>query len=158
VLIVNFVNGADVWMIQGGRSFGFALEAAQGLWACGYVVWQEFEGYEAIQLNVFCLVHRASRRCGNGRCFGRSLGSNLRTRSRATSRFTETCSFVGVGQPPVSRKLAHSDVVAAGYRHRGNFGGLRRLPFGKGFRRTTSYLADSFHFIHKSAKYRLIFV
>jgi hypothetical protein len=57
VLIVNFVDRADVWMIQGGRSFGFALETAQGLWVFGYVVWQEFEGNEAIERDVLCFVH-----------------------------------------------------------------------------------------------------
>jgi hypothetical protein len=44
-------------VIQGGRSFGFTLKAAQGLWVFGYVVGQEFEGYEATQFNILCLVH-----------------------------------------------------------------------------------------------------
>jgi len=57
VLIVNFVDRANVGMIQRGRSFGFALEAAESLWVFGYVVGQEFKGNEAIQLNVLCLVH-----------------------------------------------------------------------------------------------------
>ena len=59
---------------------------------------------------------------------------------------------------PVSRKLCHSSILAAGYRHRGNFRRLRRLPFGKGFRRIPSYLSDFCHFLHKSAKYGLVFI
>jgi hypothetical protein len=130
-------------MIQGGRSFGFALEAAQGLWAFGYVVWQELRATKRFSLMSSALYTE--------------LLDDAIMRNVLADHWAQILGL-GMGQPPVSRKLTHSDVVAAGYRHRGNFGGLRRLPFGKGFRRTTSYLADSFHFIHKSAKYRLIFV
>jgi hypothetical protein len=38
VLIVNFVNGADVRVVQRRSSLGFALEAAEGLRVFGYVV------------------------------------------------------------------------------------------------------------------------
>ena len=41
-LIVNFVDGADVGVIEGGGGFGFALKAAEGLRIFGDVVGQEF--------------------------------------------------------------------------------------------------------------------
>ena len=59
VLVVNLVNGADVRMVQGRGSFGFALKAAQGLRIFGNVVGQELEGDKAAQLHVFRLVDNA---------------------------------------------------------------------------------------------------
>jgi hypothetical protein len=44
VLIVNFVDGADIRVIQGGSSLGFTLEAAESLRVFGYIVGQELEG------------------------------------------------------------------------------------------------------------------
>jgi hypothetical protein len=54
---VNFVDGADIGMVQGGRSFGFALKAAECLWVCGYLFGQELEGHEPAELHVLSLVH-----------------------------------------------------------------------------------------------------
>jgi hypothetical protein len=47
VLVVNFVDGADVRMIQRRGSLGFALKAAECLRVFGYVVGQELEGDKA---------------------------------------------------------------------------------------------------------------
>ena len=47
VLVVNFVDGADVGMVQGGGGFGFALEAGEGLRVFGDFVGEEFQGHEA---------------------------------------------------------------------------------------------------------------
>src|SRR5215470_1046677 len=57
VLVVNFVDRADVWMIQGGGSFGFTLEPAQGLWVFGYVLRQELEGHKTTELHILGLIH-----------------------------------------------------------------------------------------------------
>src|SRR5271167_2661183 len=55
-LIINLVNGADVWMIQSGRSLRFALESGQSLRILGYFIGQEFQGDETMQLHVLGLV------------------------------------------------------------------------------------------------------
>jgi len=57
VLIVNFVDRANVGMIQRGSSLGFALETAEGLRVFGYVVGQKLEGNEAAELHILGLVH-----------------------------------------------------------------------------------------------------
>ena len=41
MLVVNFVDGADVGMIQRGRGLGFALKTREGLWISGDFVGQE---------------------------------------------------------------------------------------------------------------------
>jgi hypothetical protein len=56
VLVVNFVDGADVRMIESRGSFGFALEAVEGLRVFGYIIGKEFEGNEAVELHVFGFV------------------------------------------------------------------------------------------------------
>ncbi len=56
VLVVNFVDGADVRMIQGRGSLGFALEAAECLRVFGYVVRQELKGDEATEFDILGLV------------------------------------------------------------------------------------------------------
>ena len=55
-LVVNFVDGADVGMIQSGGGLRFALETGQGLGIFGNFVGQEFERYEAAEFEVFGFV------------------------------------------------------------------------------------------------------
>ncbi len=59
VLVVNFVDGADVRMVQGGSSLGFALKAGESLRVFGYVVGQELEGDKATELHILSLVDHA---------------------------------------------------------------------------------------------------
>jgi hypothetical protein len=59
VLLVNFVDRADIWVIQGGGGLGFALKAAKGLGVFGYVVRQELEGYKATEFDIFSFVDHA---------------------------------------------------------------------------------------------------
>ena len=59
MLVVNFVNGADVRMIQRGSSFGFALKAGECLRVVGYIVRQELEGDKADQLHILGFVDHA---------------------------------------------------------------------------------------------------
>src|SRR5215469_3684678 len=56
VLLVNFVNRADVRMVQCGSRLCLALEAGKSLCVLGYVVRQKLEGNEAMQLQVLSLV------------------------------------------------------------------------------------------------------
>ncbi len=55
-LLVNFVDRADVGMVQRGSGLRFALEAGEGLRVFGNVVGQELQGDEAVQLHVLSLV------------------------------------------------------------------------------------------------------
>jgi len=54
---VNFVDGADVGMVQGGRSFGFSLKAAECLSIFGYVIGQELEGHKPAEFDILSLVY-----------------------------------------------------------------------------------------------------
>ena len=58
-LLPDFMDRADVGMIQSGSSLRFALEAAQRLWIFGDLVGQEFQGDKAVQLQVLGLVNHA---------------------------------------------------------------------------------------------------
>jgi hypothetical protein len=50
VLVVDFVDGADVRVIERGGSFGFALEAAQSLCITGEFISEELQGYATTEL------------------------------------------------------------------------------------------------------------
>ena len=55
-VLLNLVDGADVGMIQGRSSFGFALEAAEGLLIFGHFIGQELEGHKATGFDILGLV------------------------------------------------------------------------------------------------------
>ena len=55
--LVNFVDRADVRVVQRGRSLGFPLETAEGLCVVGEFVGKELQGDVATELEVFRLVH-----------------------------------------------------------------------------------------------------
>src|ERR1035441_10429025 len=59
VLVVNFVDGTNVRVVQCGGGLGFALEAAERLRVFGYVVRQEFERDKAIEFDVLSLKNNA---------------------------------------------------------------------------------------------------
>ena len=59
VLLVDFVDGADVGMVQSGGGFGFTLEAGEGLRILGDIVGQEFQSDEAAEFEVFGFVDYA---------------------------------------------------------------------------------------------------
>ena len=56
MLFVNFMDGADVGMVQRGGGFGFALEAAERLRILCDIVGQEFQRDKAVELDVLGLV------------------------------------------------------------------------------------------------------
>ena len=51
--LVDFVDGADVRVIQRGRSLGLPLKAAQGLRVVGEFFRKELQGKWATELEVF---------------------------------------------------------------------------------------------------------
>src|SRR2546425_3342121 len=55
--LIYFVDGADVWMVQRGRSLGLPLETVEGLRIIGEFVGQELQGDVATELEVFGLIH-----------------------------------------------------------------------------------------------------
>src|ERR1039458_1780753 len=59
VLVVNFVDGADVRMIQRRGRLGFALKTGERLRVFGYVLRQELEGDKAAEFHVFGFVDDA---------------------------------------------------------------------------------------------------
>ncbi len=59
MLVVDFVDGADVRMIQRRGGLGFTLEAGQGLRIIGNVVREELQGDKAVQLYVLGFVDHA---------------------------------------------------------------------------------------------------
>ena len=56
---VNFVNRADVRVVQRGRGLGLALEAAESLCVVGEFVGKELQGDVATELQVFRLIDHA---------------------------------------------------------------------------------------------------
>src|SRR5713101_4773824 len=57
--LVDFMDRADVRVVEGGCSFGFPLEAAEGLCVVGEFVRKELQGDMATEVEVFRLVHHA---------------------------------------------------------------------------------------------------
>ena len=56
ILLSNVINGANVWMVQGGGSFSFALESSDGLGIAGKLIGQELQGNEAVKPRVLGFV------------------------------------------------------------------------------------------------------
>jgi hypothetical protein len=56
MLVVNFVDGADIRMVQCRGGLRFALKASEGLHIFGNVVRQELKGHKAVQLYVLGLI------------------------------------------------------------------------------------------------------
>ena len=59
MLVVDFVNRADVGMVQGGSGLRLALETGEGLRIFGNFVGQELERDKAMQLDVLGFVDHA---------------------------------------------------------------------------------------------------
>ncbi len=55
----DFMNGANVGVVEGGRSAGFALEAFQRLLVVGQIFGEKFQRNETSQSGVFGLVNNA---------------------------------------------------------------------------------------------------
>ena len=59
IVLADFVNRADVGMVEGGSGTSFAAETLQSLRVLGYVIQQEFQRDEAPKLGVLGLVDDA---------------------------------------------------------------------------------------------------
>src|SRR5262249_42342825 len=58
-ILFKTVDGRDVWMIQRGEDFGFALEAGQAIRICAHRRWQHLDGDLSLQIDVGGPVHFA---------------------------------------------------------------------------------------------------
>src|SRR5258708_39692484 len=59
VLVVNFIDRADIRVIESRGGLGFALKSAEGLRVFGYVVGEELESHKAIEFYILSLVDHA---------------------------------------------------------------------------------------------------
>ena len=59
LVFADFVDGADIGMVEGGGGAGFATEALQSLRVLRDIVRQELEGDKAAERGVFGLVDHA---------------------------------------------------------------------------------------------------
>ncbi len=55
IVLANFVNGADVGMVEGRGGLAFALEAAERLRVVRHIVGQEFQGDKAAKVGSSAL-------------------------------------------------------------------------------------------------------
>jgi hypothetical protein len=93
VLLPDFMDGADVGMIQRGSSPSFALEAGARLWVFRHFIGQELQGNEAVQVYIFGLTdnpHPPATKpfddAVNAISSGRSLARILTWGKRASQR------------------------------------------------------------------------
>jgi hypothetical protein len=56
ILFVNFMNGADIGMIQSGGSLGLSLKTREGLRIAGNFIGQELQSNETAKLEVFGFI------------------------------------------------------------------------------------------------------
>ena len=117
LMFANFVNGADVGMIQSGSRASFAAKTFQGLRVAGDVVGQEFKGDKAAQRGVLCqvnhthpttaeLLNNAVMRDGladhSQGCYGGRAGKSMKA-----VRFGASQTEVGVTAPLHSKRFRH---------------------------------------------------
>ena len=79
-VFADFVDGADVGMVEGGGGAGFAAEALQSDGILGERFGEKFEGHGAAEFECLrrdrrrpCHRRRVVRRCGNGRWFDQEV-------------------------------------------------------------------------------------
>jgi hypothetical protein len=56
VLVVDFVDGANVQVVHGGSGLGLQLKATEGLRAFGHFIRQELEGDKPTEFDILGLV------------------------------------------------------------------------------------------------------
>jgi hypothetical protein len=58
-VLADFVNGADIGMVESGSGTGFATETFQRLWVLRYIVGEKFKRDKATERGVLGLVDDA---------------------------------------------------------------------------------------------------
>jgi len=56
LVFANFIDGANVGVIEGGSGLGFAFETKKGFRVGGEIIGQKFESNEAVKLGVFGFI------------------------------------------------------------------------------------------------------
>src|ERR1700746_1714547 len=59
VVFADFMDGANIWMVQSGSSLCLTVEAAQSLRVRRETIGKELQGYEAVQLDIFRFINHA---------------------------------------------------------------------------------------------------
>ncbi len=80
IYLVNFVDDADVGVVQGRCRFGFPLEPAEGLGIAGQFFGKKLEGYVTSELKVFGFVdnpHAAAADLAQNAVMGKCLPERL---------------------------------------------------------------------------------
>src|ERR1700730_9871461 len=57
--LVNFIDGADIRMVESGRRTSLAAKTFQALRIVSYIFWQEFQSNKAPQARIFRLINNA---------------------------------------------------------------------------------------------------
>jgi hypothetical protein len=57
--LVDFVDRADLRVIERGSGLRFALKTGERLRIAGNILWHELESNEAVQADILSLVHHA---------------------------------------------------------------------------------------------------
>jgi hypothetical protein len=101
VRFIDFVNGADVRVIQGRGGLGFTPEAAEGFGIFRYWIGKELESHKAAEFEIFSLVdnpHPAAAGLLNNAvvrdgladhakaCYGGSVGKSTKAVELAVSQ------------------------------------------------------------------------
>src|SRR6266851_427222 len=108
VLLADFIDRADIGMVEGRRSLSLSLETSQCLGISGDIVRQEFQGDKAMESGVLSLIHNTHPAAAEllddavvrdvlTDQFERTpiLGTNLRVDARASQRRSSHMVFIG---------------------------------------------------------------
>ena len=52
----DFMDGANIWMVQDGSGLRLAFETAQSLGVCSEAIREELQGNEAVELGVLSFI------------------------------------------------------------------------------------------------------
>ena len=56
LIVIDLVNGADIWMIEGRRGSRFAFEALQGPRIAHRMIRKKLQGNQTAEADVLCLI------------------------------------------------------------------------------------------------------
>ncbi len=122
IVLADFVNGADVGVVQGGSRARLTTETLQGLCILGNTFRQELHGDKAAQFRIFGLVHHshaaASELAGNfvvGKALADHWKCNLRLGQRCSQSSILISPLIQAGFPDraPTHRLRTSAVLTA---------------------------------------------
>jgi hypothetical protein len=115
VLVVNFVNHADVGVIQRRGGLRFTLETAKGLRVLCNLIGQELQGHEAVEFHILSLVdhtHAPATELLNDAVMGNDLANHGRNVGVILGRPTSSVNESDRETCDDYCSLAYSDLAA----------------------------------------------